>query len=170
MFEKKKKHFLINDEFIKDKSNGSMEIIEPVWYSVSIYDGVEKYEKDLGAFSIPQRYVFAIEWYNAEVCNGGHDQFYGNSTGIVWEDVMNGLKTIGAKKHYDIIKKSIKKMGGNPSKDSEEREEKLEELEPDFEKLDMKFYELDEELDEKLQKYILDNAKDFYFDGVVTID
>jgi len=61
-------------------------VIEPVFLSVSIYDGPERYEEDLANFSTEQRLVLAYHWYLSEVNNGGHDQFYYNSTGIVWRD------------------------------------------------------------------------------------
>jgi hypothetical protein len=61
-------------------------VIEPVFWSVSIYDGLERYEEDLANFSAEQRLVFAYHWYLSEVNNGGHDQFYYNSSGIVWPD------------------------------------------------------------------------------------
>jgi hypothetical protein len=65
-----------------------MRVIDPLWWSVSIHDGPKKYEADLGHFSYPQRYIFAIQWYVAEVNNGGHNQFFFNSTGIVWKDAL----------------------------------------------------------------------------------
>ena len=51
----------------------------------------------MNPFSLPQRYVFAIQWHIGEVNNGGHYQFYDNSTGIVWEDSLKGFEVIGAK-------------------------------------------------------------------------
>ena len=66
-------------------------VIEPVFWSVSIYDGPEKYESDLASFSNEQRLLLAYHWYLSEVNNGGHDQFYYNSTGIVWRDALKAF-------------------------------------------------------------------------------
>lgn len=151
------------------KSDCAQNIIEPVWFSVNIYDSIEQYNKDLAAFSLPQRYVFAIQWYSAEVCNGGHDQFFFNSTGIVWKDALMGLKEIGAQKNAEILESAVERMGGTPAFDREERWNQMDELEPDFDDLDDDFYEGDN-LEEIVMKYIKEHAQDFVFCGEVDID
>lgn len=161
------KKYIVNDSVIE--SNDDYGVIEPVWFSVSIYDGEKRYNKDLSEFSVPQRYVFAIEWYMAEVNNGGHDQFYYNSTGIVWEDAMKGFAAIGAQDNYEIIKESADRLGGNPDKDREKRQEQMDICEPDFNDLDDKYYESEAVMLNKLRQYIKDNAAAFYFDGEVRI-
>lgn len=88
---------------------------------MSIYDGEEQYQRDLEGFTAPQRYLFALQWYLAEVNNGGHDQFYSNSTGIVWEDAMNGAREMGMEELYGIIRESADRMGGKPAKEREDR-------------------------------------------------
>lgn len=150
-------------------SNDDFRVIEPVWWSVSIYDGEKKYNNDLEKFTKPQRYVTAIEWYLSEVNNGGHDQFYYNSTGIVWEDAMKGFQEIGATENYDIIKESADLLGGNPNKDRERRQDELEKYKPDFSELDDRYYASENTMLEKLHVYIKANAKDFYFNGEVKI-
>jgi hypothetical protein len=150
-------------------SNDDFKIIEPVWWSVSIYDGVKQYNKDLEKFSDPQRYVFAIEWYLSEVNNGGHDQFYFNSTGIVWEDAMKGFQEIGATENYNIIKESADMLGGKPNKDREKRQDELDKYEPDFSELDDRYYVSESAMIEMLHLYIKTNAKDYYFNGEVKI-
>lgn len=173
MFWKKKKqkpeeikqHIFIGDSEIENGDPQS--IIDPVWWSVSIYDGEERYNSDLKEFSLPQRYIFAIQWYVAEVCNGGHDQFYFNSTGIVWKDALEGFKEVGHEEVYKILKSSVDRLGGYPSMDSYERQKQLDNTDVDFEDLDDKFYGI-ADLDKMIMKYILNHKKDFYFDGIVT--
>ena len=159
------KKIVIDDNIINSRDVQS--VIQPVWWSVSIYDGEERYESDLAPFTLPQRYVFAIQWYQAEVNNGGHCQFYDNPTGIVWEDAMNGFIAIGAKKNADIIKDSAARMGGKPSKDQVKRQEQMDKFEQDFDELDTRFYESEEEMTELLFAYIEANSKDFIFTGEV---
>lgn len=156
----------INDEILD--SNDVQRIIEPLWWIVSIYDGESKYYQDLEQFSVPQKYVFAIQWYIAEVYNGGHGQFYGNSTGIVWEEAMKGFKEIGLMENYRILKESADMIGGSPSKDRGKREQQLEKYDPDFEQLDEQVYELDSMIGELLLKYIREHRAEFYFKGIIT--
>ena len=79
-----RKHFEITKEDILAGKYYPQSLIDPLWWSVSIYDGKEQYEKDLAPFTSSQRVIFAVQWYEAEVSNGGHDQFLCNSTGIPW--------------------------------------------------------------------------------------
>jgi len=164
-----KKRITIDDKVIA--SLDEQAIIAPLWWSVSIYDSEEKYENDLKPFTLPQRYVFAIQWYVAEVCNGGHSQFYDNSTGIVWEDALRGLQEIGATENIDILKESVARMGGAPSKVRETRWEQLEQHNCVFDDLDDRFYasETAATMQALLHKYITKNASAFYFDGEITV-
>ena len=142
-------------------------VIEPVWWEGNIYGTHEEYKKSLGKYSVPQRFVFAIAWYESEVNNGGHEQFYSNSTGIVWKDALEGFKVIGAKQRYDILKESADRLGGNPSFDRKARSNQLERNQKGFEDLDSSFYELKDDFGEKMDQYIKSNRKSFYFDGVI---
>ena len=144
-------------------------VIEPVFWSVSIYDGPQRYEDDLAQFSKEQRLVLAYHWYLSEVNNGGHDQFYFNSTGIVWPDALEAFTAIGAEDVAAIIKASIDRLGGSPSLDTEERRRQLEEMNPDFEDLDNKLYKLEEsvDFDEKVLEFIRAHRQQFLFSGFV---
>jgi len=163
-------HMVVDEQLINAKD--AQGVIEPLWWSVSIYDGETQYEEDLKPFTKPQRYVFAIQWYVAEVNNGGHYQFFDNSTRIVWEDTMREFEAIGAQKNVDIIKGYADRMGGNPSKDREKRQEQLENIAPSFadlDDLDRMYYESEADMTELLYTYIRENAKDFVFSGKVTV-
>ena len=150
--------------------NDYMEVITPVWYSVSIYDGQAQYEKDLTRFSKEQRHVFACAWYLSEVNNGGHDQFYSNSTGIVWKDALAGFQAIGLNKFADLIVESARRLGGTPSFDRKERMAQLEKTKTVFDDLDDRLYDLEDEIEveEKFLEYIRANRTKFYFSGKVS--
>jgi hypothetical protein len=151
--------------------NDYMEVINPVWYSVSIYDGKAQYEKDLSRFSKEQRHVFACAWYLAEVNNGGHDQFYFNSTGIVWKDAQEGFTAIGLKEFADLVAESARRLGGAPSFDRQERGTQLEKSKAEFGDLDDRLYELEDKIDEekKFMEYIRANRTKFYFSGKIAL-
>jgi len=165
--EYKEERIVINDNVIDE--GDAFQIIAPVWWSVSTFDGEEKYINDLKQFSIPQKYVFAIFCYRSEVNNGGHAQFYFNSSGIVWADALNGFGEIGLEDFQNVLKESIQRMGGNPSKDWDKRQKQLDDMLSTFEDLDKEFYRLEKEidLDSVILKYINQNRDSFYFDGFV---
>ena len=167
------KHIVVDDAVIKDW--GFRGVIDAVWWSVSIYDGETVYYRDLIPFSMEQRYVFAIHWYDIEVCNGGHKQFYWNSTGIVWQETLNGFKEMGLKELYDLMQESVNRMGGNPSRMRLERQEQLSRVVDGFDDLDDRYYDLkygpndDDIIENALDSYVRENRERFYFDGVIMI-
>lgn len=158
----------IGPQFIR--THDSFAVIEPVWLSVSIYDGPNKFKKDMDRFSREQQLVFACHWYMAEVNNGGHDQFYSNSTGIVWRDAAECFTEIRRPEIAKLIIESARRLGGTPSLVREERQIALNRLKPDFSDLDSAFYKLDSELDIEgaLIAYIRREPRKFIFIGTVT--
>ena len=160
-------HIKVDDAIINKKEVGT--IMNPVWFNVSIYDGENKYIEDLAAFSKEQRLILAILWYLAEVNNGGHEQFYDNSAGIVWEDTKLAFQELGIEEAVNIITESVKRLGGNPSKNRETRQKELVRIKPKFDDLDDNFYKLEEkiDMDEKIMEYIVNHRTEFYFEGEV---
>ena len=173
------KHIEITKEDILSGEYDSQYIVDPLWWSVSIYDGKEQYEKDLESFNTSQRGIFAILWYSGEVCNGGHDQFLYNSTGIVWEDALKGFEMISADKCAENLRDVIKKCGGSIPFDRGEREEMLDRIttDPDnedesidlFEENDSVFYDEEDELENIMMAYIQPHVEDFVFFGDVLV-
>lgn len=157
----------IDDEMINLED--PLVVIDPVWWSGNIYDGVGKYNESLAPFSQEQRYIFAVMWYMVEVNNGGHDQFYFNSTGIVWKDALAGFKELGIDEAVRIIEESAVRMGGTPSQDRATRQTQLDTYKPDFNDLDTRFYELEKtiNIDELMRQYIIQHRSAFYFEGNV---
>jgi hypothetical protein len=106
--------------------------IQPVWWSANIYDGPDEYDHSFRQFSRSQRFVFAVLWYQSQVNNGGHKQFYSNSTGIVWKDALAAFEALGAPEYANILQQSAERLGGVPSLERHERKLQLEEFEPHF--------------------------------------
>jgi hypothetical protein len=160
-------HIKIDDTIINKKEVGT--IMNPVWFNVSIYDGQNKYIEDLAAFSKEQRLMLSILWYLAEVNNGGHEQFYNNSAGIVWKDAKLAFQELGIEEVVNIITESAKRLGGNPSMDRETRQKELVRIKPNFDDLDDIFYKLEEkiDMDKIMMEYIEKHRTAFYFDGEV---
>lgn len=173
------KHYEITKEDILAGKHEPQSLIDPLWWSVSIYDGKEQYEKELAPFNTSQRAVFAIQWYAAEVCNGGHDQFLYNSTGIVWEDALKGFEMIGADKCAEILRDVVNKCGGNIPFDRGERQELLDRITTNpndedepldlFEENDSDFYDAEEELNTIIMTYVQTHAEDFVFIGDIEV-
>lgn len=168
--EKKKIYKKITIEDIKNLDN-PWDIVHPMWWSINIYDSYEDYIKSAKGFTLEQRYLLAIHWYFAEVNNGGHHQFFYNSTGIVWEDALNGLKYFGMSEFANNLQKVIDCFGGTIPFKRNERENLLdtleEENEEEFEKTLCKSDDFiyDYQGDESELNYIKANPEKFVFEG-----
>jgi hypothetical protein len=159
---------VINDSVIN--LDNVQAVIDPLWYNVDIYQTKDIYEESLKSFTSNQRYVFAIQWYMAEVNNGGHAQFFTNSTGIVWKDALEGFEKIGLEDYHLILKRAVEKFPGKPSYDRDEREAQFDKMGFGFQSFDDEFYDQDKKtpLEELLIAFIKKNRKDFYFKGKVS--
>lgn len=161
------KEFVVIDDSLIGKGD-PFEIIDPVWWTANIYESYSEYEKSLFNFSQEQRFIFAICWYMTEVNNGGHEQFFYNSTGIVWKDVLDAFNKIGADRNVAILKDAINLFTENPSFNRKERIRQMKNY--DNEKsniIDDKYYDSEIELHRHMIKYIKENSAEFYFRGEV---
>ncbi|MCM1524096.1 MAG: DMP19 family protein [Ruminococcus sp.] len=158
------KHYNINDDIIEN--DHIMDIIEPLWYGVSIHSGT--YEEDLKRFTVPQKYVHAAMWYMGEVNNGGHVQFFDNDTGVVWKNALDGFKAMDFNEAEDILSQAAGIMYGSPEFDRKKRQQQLDSLTDEdiaaLGELDDMFYRI-KDFDDRVYRYILQNKKDFYFKG-----
>jgi hypothetical protein len=145
------------------------DVIEPVWFLSDIYNGPFVYERTLEQFSQPQLLVRAMLLYLSEVNNGGHKQFFFNSSGIVWRDARDCFETIGVPRGAHILSIAADRMGGDPSLERDERQEQLAAHNPDFKDLDEALYALNKRtnLNHELMLYISGRPADFYFSGTI---
>jgi hypothetical protein len=167
MIRREKVHIEIDDGTIA--TGDPWAVIQPVWWLATIYHGPAAYEHSLQQFSGSQRLVWAVLWYRQEVNNGGHRQFYSNSTGIVWRDALEGFEALGITRGAKILRISAERLGGSPALDREERNEQLISQDPDFHDLDEAFGDLQKRVDinESIMKFIRDRSSDFYFSGTI---
>lgn len=157
----------INEEVLA--GDDAFAVIEPVWDRANIYESVAALEASLEGFSEPQRLMFALHWYISEVNNGGHHQFFYNSTGILWPEALAGFEAIQVAPGAEILQAALSRLGGSPSRDRRERQAELESTQADFDDLDTRFYALQEEIDlnERMLEFMRAKSKAFFFRGTV---
>lgn len=161
------KHFVVDDEMID--SGYVQEVITPLWWGVSIYDGETEMYDALEHFTEPQKYVWAVQWYKSEVTNGGHAQFFMNSSGIVWEIALEALRVINCPGAADILEEAAERLGGCPSMDKDNRWLQMKRHNAQFEDLDRAAWDHDSMIDKALNNYVAANREAFYFDGDVMV-
>ncbi len=141
-------------------------VVQRVLDTVDMYRGPEAYRRSQQALTRSQCWLFAVVWYASEVDNGGHRQFYDNSTGIVWRDARDGFEAFELPRFAEVLSASAERMGGAPPLEREPRQDLLDRLRPDFGDLDTRFYALDEgrALKALLIRYVLAHPVAFAVD------
>jgi hypothetical protein len=123
-------------------------VVEPAYNAVSIYDGPDILARDLAGLTAGQRALLAMHWTVAEVCNGGFDQYFVNSAGILARETQAGFHRIGATGAAALMAEVFEAFpGGAPPQDREERVNRLDTMEEDerdelFDAFDERFYAL----------------------------
>ncbi|MDU1276001.1 MAG: DMP19 family protein, partial [Veillonella sp.] len=147
-------------------------INEPMYWTINIYGSYDDYLESAKPFTVEQRYLNAISWYFAEVNNGGHHQFFYNSTGIVWEDALAGLRLFKMAPLADNLQSVIDYFGGSIPFDREERWtilkdwENEEELFDFLDKKDDVVYEYDGIYEDT---FVHEHPELFVFDGTYKV-
>ena len=170
------KYLLHNDSPEKSEEIQSTDdmwtINEPMYWTINIYGSYDDYLESGKPFTLEQRYLNAICWYFAEVNNGGHHQFLYNSTGIVWEDALAGLRLFKMDELADNLQSVIDYFGGSVPFDRAERWiilqdwENEEELFDFLDKKDDVVYEYDGIYEDT---FVHKHPELFVFDGTYTI-
>lgn len=113
----------------------------------------------------PWQQVFCLVWQlEAEINNGGFEQFFFNSVGEWASKTPQGLLSIGAAKTADIVRRALAVFpDGAPPKDIEERRdavEKLGDAELDLlDELDSAFLAYEDPLEDLLLAWVVRNRK-----------
>ena len=103
---------LTSSDIVNDKTieNGNIhEILSPIYdYS----DGSSKiaYDNSMAIFTKQQRNIYALDIYIYEVGNGGHTQYYYNSSRMSYEDAVAGLELLELYDVFDILMKSKERL------------------------------------------------------------
>lgn len=80
-------------------------------------------DRTLTSFSKEERMYFAVGLLNAELYNGGFDQFFSNSSGDYYETAIEGLQDLGASSSLKLAREAADTIFGRcgPPADQMER-------------------------------------------------
>jgi hypothetical protein len=114
----------------------------------------------------PQRVVYCAFLFEAEVCNGGIMQFFGNSSGNHAADTLEALRVLGHPEAYHALDTAIKLVGPlarEPNRDLRLAafEHRYDELQSAFEPLESAYYRTTGLLKQRMLLYAAANAEDF---------
>jgi hypothetical protein len=143
-------------------------VIEPMWWALET-----PYEPDprLAQATPGQRAAYALTWTESEVSNGGFEQYFWNSTGMLLDDAIVGARLIGAKDVEDVLRGAAALFpGGRVPESRLVRQNVIESFSPadneELGRLDDRFFALLEHPAKSptrlLEKYIRTNPDEFF--------
>lgn len=144
---------------IEDETESLLKIGEIIWKKVEQSEDFENLTEAEQTFV----YVEALE---AEVNNGGFDQYFFNTSGKYSQETLEALKKIGAVKTYKIVEEAFRIFPENPiPKDIEKRRDILENINSAtserWTELEDKFYLYEENIGGLLLKYVKEHKSEF---------
>lgn len=121
-------------------------LIEPDYNRVSIYDGPDRFLADIRGTPDWRIHLLAVHWCNSEVCNGGFDQFFLNSTGVLAPEALRGYESVGRNDLADLLRQAMARLRPDYPRDRSARQRSLKgglfRKKPVFNDLDDRYYEL----------------------------
>jgi uncharacterized protein DUF4375 len=105
---------------------GYWDLVDPIWETVSIYDGPDTFLQQYAASPEASRVLFAAHWCQSEICNGGFDQFFSNNTGVLAPEGVEAFRKIGMPQIAALIEQAISALGPTYPRDRDEREDAIE--------------------------------------------
>lgn len=155
-----------------DEANLSWAVIEPLWEAVDFSKGFKGVSEALSKASAGQKHLLAVDWCQKEVRNGGFEQFFLNSTGMLWKEALAGFRAIGARDYAVLLETALSLFpDGEAHITKSERAKYLrsvpkKEREELFDPLETEFYRLLDNPDTDLEKYratfVRENPDEFF--------
>ncbi len=103
--------------------NSYWKFVEPIWDTVSIYDGGNIFLEQFNQATKKQKTLFASHWTQSEIMNGGLGQFFSNPTGVLAPEAVEAFKEIGMPICSKTITKAMEFFGEKYPREREIREE-----------------------------------------------
>ena len=110
---------------VMETTKSNWDVLEPAWDAVSIYDGGAVFLEQYQRVTFRQQVLFATHWAMSEICNGGHHQFFSNSTGVLAPEASAGFRILGMQACSAAIESAIAFFGNPFPRDRETRTRKL---------------------------------------------
>jgi Domain of unknown function (DUF4375) len=121
-------------------------LVATVCEEISIYDGPDEFLRQFRAAPTTAALLFAGHWCQSEVCNGGFDQFFGNSTGVLAPEALAAYRAMELTEWADTLAEAMRFFGEPYPRERKARNEMLSvgtkgDRRRRFSHLDDRFYE-----------------------------
>ena len=144
---------------IEDQTESILTIYDILWKKTELFDDFENLNEE-------EKNFLYIEILEAEINNGGFDQYFFNSSGDYAIEALEALKKIGAFKTAKIVEEAYSYFPENPiPKNNEKRREILENIDEQtsekWTQLEDKFYLYEENIGGLVLDYVRKNINEF---------
>lgn len=89
------------------------QVIARAWDEISIYGTPASFLRKFRRAPEIVGHLFATQWCNSEICNGGLLQFFHNSTGVLAPEALAGYRALGLKDVAGILAKAMREFGAS---------------------------------------------------------
>lgn len=138
------------EEILGDGTNSTYKMLDALTYRI----GQKSDARGERSLTEVERQIFGAYWLEAEVNNGGFDQYFFNSAGNHSEAALAGLRAMGATGAAALLERAMSVFpGGMPPADRFKRQEVMMDQiaassEPVWEQCDREFFKLQEPFSE----------------------
>jgi Domain of unknown function (DUF4375) len=121
---------------------------------------------DFHALTNMQRAAYLVFWYESEVQNGGHLQYFENRGGAEAQEAVTALGRLGASCQARVLARAVARYVAKTRPEIASVTEYVEvALEGEFDDLDREFHDCRPSLVEALQKYLEQHQGEFVLIG-----
>lgn len=127
----------------------------------TVFDRGDGTTEHIDRLSKEGRLVYLLWCFDGEVHNGGFDQLFFNSLGDYWEELLDGLLVVGAKRSHELLASALSWFpDSSPSTSRQLRWSQLKTYcqgaayEKDIERLDSEFYKYEDNLSGLINAYV----------------
>ncbi|WP_320814931.1 DMP19 family protein [Flavobacterium sp.] len=144
---------------IKDETESIVKIQEILWKKTQLYEDFENLNE-------AEKTFLYVEILEAEINNGGFDQYFFNSSGDYANETLESLKKIGAHKTAKLVEEAFSYFPETPiPKDNNKRRKLLENIDTKtsekWNELEDKFYLYEENIGGLALEYVRRNKAEF---------
>ncbi|MBX3692430.1 DUF4375 domain-containing protein [Dokdonella sp.] len=93
---------------------------------MSIYDGPDTFLQQYNASPEASRVLFAAHWTQSEVLNGGFEQYFSNSTGVLAPEAVVAFRALGMPQTAALLERAMAFFDSPYPRDRRERQDALE--------------------------------------------
>jgi len=138
-------------------------VVQHLDEDASLYFGRASLDASLAKATAGQRAVYAIYWLMEEIANGGLEQFFGNSTGMLWKDAVDGLRHVGAEPQAEaLLAAGALFPDGAPPTRRGLRNEQLKPIEAQVGAMERGLYGAPVSIQQRVFDYILTHPDEFF--------